>query len=223
MKSIRSQKGSLSDLYKNEKVLNYLKGGNLNNSSGGRLYKFGGKTYEHGGAGAHGNEDSSDIKLVAKDSYNTSDEARPGTDYIYMVNGQPTTYNHADVANLLKSEGIQGKNLKMRMEELLSAIPDGTKEDPKDERAYRQGQLNKVLADVGAVARGDGHQVKTVTSGVNVREDLGNKLRKVLRGDPAITDKFSSQGERYSPGQSSFGEGVNADEFLKSLSRNYRN
>ena len=221
MKTITSQKGSLSDLYKNEKVLNYLKGGNLNNSSGGRLYKFGGKTYEHGGA--HGNEDSSDIKLVAKDSYNTADEARPGTDYIYMVDGQPTTYNHADVANLLRSEGLQGQNLKMRMEELFSAIPDKTKEDPKDERAYRQGQLNKILADVGAVARGDGSQVKMVGSGKFVREDLGNALRGVYRGDRAMQRDIAPMGERQSPGQSAFGEGVNADEFLKSLSRNYRN
>lgn len=205
-------------------IMKYMEGGNFASSNQrGRVYKFGGKTYEHGGAGPHGNEANSDIKLVAKDSYNTADEAQPGTDYIYMVDGQPTKYNHADVANLLKSEGLQGQNLKMRMEELFSAIPEKNKESPEDERAYRQGQLNKILADVGAVARGDGSQVKMVGSGKFVREDLGNALRGVLRGDRAMQRDIAPMGERQSPGQSAFGEGVNADEFLKSLSRNYRN
>ena len=205
-------------------IMKYVEGGNLASSNQrGRVYKFGGKTYEHGGA--HGNEASSDVQLVAKESYNTADEAQPGTDYIYMVDGQPTNYNHADVANLLKSEGIQGENLSMRMSELWDAIPNrvGGRESPEDERAYRQGQLNKVLADVGAVARGDGSQVKTVAPGKSVREKLGNVLRGVTRGGKATSDKFSFDDERYSPGQSAFGEGVNAGEFLKDLSRNYRN
>lgn len=203
-------------------IMKYMEGGNFAPSNQrGRVYKFGGKTYEHGGA--HGNEASSDIKLVAKDSINTADQAEPGKDYIYMVDGQPTKYNHTDVANLLKSEGIQGENLGMRMEELWSAIPDRTKGNPEDERAYRQGQLNKILADVGAVARGDGSQVKMVHPSMFVREDLGNALRGVYRGDRAMQKDMGPQTERYSPGQSAFGEGVNADEFLKSLSRNYRN
>ena len=86
---------------------------------GGRVYKFGGKTYPHGGV--HNPTASvPDIKIMVKDSYSTTDQPRPGTDYIFMQDGQPTDFSVSDVMNLLKSEGISGDNLNMAMNDIMA-------------------------------------------------------------------------------------------------------
>ena len=74
-------------------------------------------SYQHGGA--HNNNSGPDIKIMAKDSYRTADDPQPGRDFIYMVDGQPTDFSHADIANLLRAEGISGNNLNIRMNEIF--------------------------------------------------------------------------------------------------------
>jgi hypothetical protein len=189
-------------------------------SRGGRVYRFGGvNKYQQGGV--HNNASSPDIQIMAKDSYMTAGDPQPGRDFIYLVDGQPTNYSHADVANLLKAEGVTGKNLNMRMNELFSTLPQ-TREGDEKERSFRQAQFNKVLADVGAIARGDADEVKTVTPGAFSKDELGNMLRSVTRGGEA-TRRRDFEG-RYSPtGQQGTPKNVNADEFLRALAENYRN
>lgn len=190
---------------------------------GGKMkkYAYGGivKKYQNGGV----DETTSgpDIKIMAKDSYKTSSEPQAGSDYIYLVNGEPTDFDHSDVARLLQSEGVTGKNLNLRMNELFSSLPQ-TREGDEQEKAFRQAQFNKVLADVGAIARGDAGQVKTVAPGAFSKDELGNMLRSVTRGGEA-TRRREFVG-RYSPtGQQGTPKNVNADEFLRALAENYRN
>jgi len=189
-------------------------------ASGGRVYSFGGvNKYPNGGI--HNNASGPDIQIMAKDSYKTASDPQPGRDFIYLVDGQPTDYSHSDVANLLQSEGITGKNLNLRMNEIFTQLPSRGGSD-EEERAFRQAQFDKVLADVGAIARGDASEVKTVAPGAFSKDELGNMIRSVTRGGEA-TRARDFEG-RYSPtGQKGAPKNVNTDEFLRALSQNYRN
>lgn len=186
---------------------------------GGRVYRFGGvNKYPHGGV--HNNASGPDIQIMAKDSYKTAADPQPGRDFIYLVDGQPTNYSHADVANLLQSEGISGNNLNIRMNEIFTQLPSRGGSD-EEERAFREREMGKVLRDVERMA-GEGNRSQMETGREYMsKEDLGNVARDVARGGRAGGIEYSG---RYSPiGQKGTPKNVNADQFLRALSRNYGN
>jgi hypothetical protein len=159
---------------------------------------------------------------MAKDSYKTASDPQPGRDFIYLVDGQPTDYSHSDVANLLQSEGVTGKNLNMRMTELFSSLPSRGKSD-EEERAFREREMGKVLRDIERMEGGtpDGSAQMETGREYMSKEDLGNIARDVARGSKAGGIEYSG---RYSPiGQKGTPKNVNTDQFLRALARNYRN
>ena len=209
---------------------------------GGRMYRMGGMNemghggvhkYPHGGV--HNDDSSSDIQVMAKDSYKTADDPQPGRDFIYLVDGQPTDFTHSDIANLLQSEGITGKNLNTRMSELFTSFPSrgGSVEE---ERAFRKRQMDKVLKDVESIAlaekrvEGGGQYIApTMGTGAMGKVGLGRLIKSVRRGDEAkATDvgfmsnedqmKMTKLGEM----QEGTPKNVNTDEFLRALARNFR-
>jgi len=188
---------------------------------GGKMkkYAYGGivKKYQNGGT----EDNTPDVKVISKNSYGTSDEPQAGQDYIIMVDGKPTDYRKEDMPNFYRSYGIDGKQLDTVYGEFLNQFPRSSR-DEAGERSFRKAQFNKVLADVGAIARGDADEVKTVTPGAFSKDELGNMLRSVIRGGEA-TRRREFEG-RYSPtGQKGTPKNVNADEFLRALAENYRN
>jgi len=198
----------------------YMKGGTVKYRSGGMMeYENGGivKKYQNGGT----EDNTPDVRVVSKDTYLTSDEPQAGQDYIIMVDGKPTDYRKEDMPNFYRSYGIDGKQLDTVYGEFLNQFPLASR-DEAGERSFRKAQFNKVLADVGAIARGDAGEVKTVTPGAFSKDELGNMLRSVVRGGEATRSR-EFEG-RYSPtGQKGTPKNVNADEFLRALAENYRN
>ena len=190
-------------------------------AGGGRVYSFGGvNKYPHGGV--HNNASGPDIQIMAKDSYKTASDPQPGRDFIYLVDGQPTDYSHADVANLLRSEGITGKNLDGRMGELFAQLPrTGGGRTTEEENAFREREMGKVLRDVERMT-GEGNRSQMETGREYMsKEDLGNVARDVARGGRAGGIIYS---DRYSPiGQKGTPKNVNTDQFLRALARNYGN
>lgn len=188
-------------------------------AGGGRVYRFGGvNKYPHGGV--HNNASGPDIQIMAKDSYKTAADPQPGRDFIYLVDGQPTDYTHADVANLLRAEGISGKNLNIRMNEIFTQLPLRGGSD-EEEIAFREREMGKVLRDVERMAgEGSRSQMETGREYMS-KEDLGNIARDVARGGRAGGIEYSG---RYSPiGQKGTPKNVNTDQFLRALARNYGN
>jgi hypothetical protein len=190
-------------------------------AGGGRVYRFGGvNKYPHGGV--HNNASGPDIQIMAKDSYNTASDPQPGRDFIYLVDGQPTDYSHADVANLLRAEGISGNNLNIRMNEIFTQLPSRGGSD-EEERAFREREMGKVLRDIERMEGGapDGSTQYETGREYMSKKDLGNIARDVARGGRAGGIEYSG---RYSPiGQKGTPKNVNTDQFLRALSRNYGN
>lgn len=201
-------------------------------AGGGRVYSFGGvNKYPHGGV--HNNASGPDIQIMAKDSYKTAADPQPGRDFIYLVDGQPTNYSHADVANLLKAEGISGNNLNIRMNEIFTQLPSRGGSD-EEERAFREREMDKVLRDVEKIAlaesraEGGGQYIppnlETLGGARENKLGLGNLMREVRRGGEAKADPMTAPSmESYSTGQKGTPKNVNTDQFLRALSQNYRN
>ena len=202
---------------------------------GGRLYRMGGvNEMKHGGVhsyphgGVHNNDSSPDIQIMAKDSYKTADDPQPGRDFIYMVDGQPTDFSHADIANLLRAEGISGNNLNIRMNELFTQLPSRGR-SAEEERAFRERQMDKALRDVGAIARSEETGLPpSMETGAMGKVGLGRLMKGVRRGDEAkATDVgFMSNEDQMKMtklGQMQKGtpKNVNTDRFLRALSRNF--
>ena len=190
-------------------------------ASGGRLYRFGGR-YENGGVHGDDKPGEAEVRVMVKDSYNTTTDPLPGQDYIIMVNGQPTDYSVLDMPNFFRSEGLGGPQLENAFYEVMGQFPKGAR-TPEEEQAYRKEQFNKSLADVGAIARGDGDKVQTVNPGVSSKYDLGKRLKMVRRGGEAVDpDPYSFETAeskmKFAPsGQKGAPKNVNADEFLRAL------
>lgn len=203
------------------KKTNYKRGGRLEKMLA-KYMKGGMMKYDNGGpidqAGDQAGE--SEVKVMVKDSYNTATNPQPGQDYIILVEGQPTDYSISDMPNLFRSEGLGGPQLENVFYEFMDQFPKGPR-TAEEEQAYRKSQFDTALADVGAIARGDASQVKTVEPGKFVREDVGNVLRGVYRGDKAM-QRDVTKTERYSPtGQTKTPKGINTDEFLRVLASQF--
>lgn len=186
-------------------------------SNGGFANK-GVRMYQNGGVGT---SNAPDVKVIAKDSYLTSDKPQVGEDYIIMVDGQPTDYRIKDMANFYRSYGLDGKQLDTVFDEFMGQFPKSSRTE-EEERAYRSSQFNKALADVGAIARGDADEVKTVTPGAFSKDQLGNVLREVYRGGEA-SRSIGYTGRSVPTGQTGTPRNVDTDAFLRALSRNYGN
>lgn len=197
-------------------------------AGGGRVYSFGGvNKYPHGGV--HNNASGPDIQIMAKDSYKTAADPQPGRDFIYLVDGQPTNYSHADVANLLRSEGITGKNLEGVMGELFAQLPrTGGGRTTEEEIAFREREMDKVLRDVERMSTG--RNLSDMETGAMGKVGLGRLLKGVRRGDEAkatdvgfMTDEDQMKMTKLGDMQKGTPKNVNTDQFLRALSRNYGN
>lgn len=187
-----------------------VKGGTVKYRSGGVM------KYDNGGPIDQAGE--SEVKVMVKDSYNTATNPQPGQDYIILVEGQPTDYAISDMPNFFRSEGLGGPQLENVFYEFMDQFPKGPR-TAEEEQAYRKSQFDKALADVAALSRGDGYAVQTVTPGAFSRDELGNVLRGVSRGDKAGEIEYSG---RYSPtGQTKTPKGINTDDFLRVLATQF--
>lgn len=194
----------------------------LSGNQGGqnvRTYKFGGK-YENGGVHGDDQAGEAEVRVMVKDSYNTATNPQPGTDYIIMVEGQPTDYSISDMPNFFRSEGLGGPQLETTFYEFLDQFPKSSR-TPEEEQAYRKEQFNKALRDVGNIAEGRPYG-EAVTPGAFAKENLGNVIRDVNRGGVAAPGAINYSG-RYSPtGQKGTPKNVNADEFLRVLGTQFK-
>ena len=194
-------------------------GGMLNEMKHGGVHK-----YPHGGV--HNDDSAPEIKIMTRDSFNTAETPQAGRDYIYIVNGDPQpNFQHSDVFNLLKAEGISKP--KDRMQEIFAQLPPRDRSSGKEEVEFRAKQMERIMDDIKAIDEGE--RTKTVTPGEFSRSDLGALMKAVRRGDRAMADKFSvgrtpEESMRFAPtGQTGTPKNIDADAFLRALARNARN